>query len=455
MADCSRPSITEPIYSREHTQLLSDMRALIALRMKEGYQPTSEFKAKLPMTQHWRDLYHQYRHLTRVTITPDPRLKADYIPPSSVPLWPDYELYRFLKAKHFSLIPATDMFLNALHFRLSFGMDDLAAQPTCPFHDFHSLFVAETLHSTDSEGNPLFLNFLGNSDPVAIAAYYPANFAYIIESYLMMSGQQAQQASSAALHRRITLFSVIIQCQGVSLAHRNAIYLLQPLLAIDDFIFPENMRQLIIINAPSFFTVLWTIVKTMIDKQTRAKFVILSPGDVAPVLERIGAQWTPKELGGECTKCQGPCVPSRTDWVEGWKALGRGTAEEVQGWEAEAKEERVTLAAKYEHVVTFDVRKTGTEKEEVTVWWSAVLAAKDIEFSLSFTALSDGAPTYHLVAPTRHEALAGPLRGSHHFILEEKEDSGVAKLTFSNSMSTFSGKEMTLRTGIRTLAIKE
>jgi hypothetical protein len=93
----------------------------------------------------------------------------------------------------------------------------------------------------------------------------------------------------------------------------------------------------------------------------------------------------------------------------------------------------------------------GKGREEVVVWWWCELDAKDIDFSLSFQGLQKGDPTYHLVAPTRHTAKAGPLRGCHHFVLEEERDSGVATLKWSNSMSTFSGKEMKIKTGVETV----
>ena len=328
-----------------------------------------------------------------------------------------------------------------------------------PFYDFHSMFMPERLHHTDDQGCPLFLNFLGQTDPDDLA-HYPPSLAYIVESYLMEQALRAQERSSAALGRRITLLSVIIQCAGLSLAHRNMVGHLHPVLFIDDNIFPENMRQLIIINAPPFFTVLWALVKNLIDSQTRAKFVMLSPGDVQPVLDRIGVECTPKELGGKCDKCEGGgCVPKVREWEEGWRRVGRGTAKEVEQWEGEGKEELVKLAARHDHAVTFEVRRQGGGgegvEERVVVWWSCAVDAKDVDFSLTCRATTPGdAPSYTLIAPTRHHSTSGPLRGCHHFTLFEAADDVNVTLTFSNHMSTFSGKQIRLRTGMRAEDVK-
>ena len=159
-------------------------------------------------------------------------------------------------------------------------------------------------------------------------AYYPSELAYIVEAYLMEQGLRAQELSSAALGRRVTLLSVIIQCNGLSLAHRAIVPFLNPVLFIDDNIYPENMRQLIICNAPSFFSILWTLVKPLIDKQTRAKFVILgaaeegagggSEGGGKEVVQRIGLECTPRGAGRDV--CQ---VWARGLCAEGGR-LGRG-----------------------------------------------------------------------------------------------------------------------------------
>ena len=103
---CPTPSapILEPVYPPEHVQLLSDMRSVIAARTKHGVvQPSPSWKP--PISLHWRDLYHRYRHLTTVRLTPDPRLSPSYSPPCLSTPRADYSLYRFLKAR--SLPPAT------------------------------------------------------------------------------------------------------------------------------------------------------------------------------------------------------------------------------------------------------------------------------------------------------------------------------------------------------------
>ena len=151
-------------------------------------------------------------------------------------------------------------------------------------------------------------------------------------------------------------------------------------------------------------------------------------------------------------------MPRVADWDEGWRRLGRGTAKEVEAWEGEGKEETVKLAARHEHRVTFELMKEQAEgvEERLTVWWSCSLDAKDVDVSLTCRAASlTDAPSYVLLAPTRHHASGGVIRGCHSFTLVESgTDAAVATLTLSNHMSTFSGKEVRLRTGMRRETVK-
>jgi len=435
------------------------MRQQLTARLSNGkLEPSADYKA--PHTLHWRDIYNHYRHLTAVQATPDPRPTTPSPPLPQPQHWPDYQLYRFLKARELNVRRATDMLLNALHYRRQLGVDDLLAQSACPFKDFQRIFWTDRWHYTDKHGNPLVLNYLGGSLLHSLQHYYPAVMAYITEPYDMEHGLQLQEHSSQQLGRRITMFSVILDTKGATLAHRELLHYLEPVLWTDDHIFPENMYQLIIGNAPSVVSVLWQIVQVFIDKQTRAKFVFLPAGRDDEVKRLIGAKETPVDWSGLCDKCGGQCPPKLTEWNEGWRRLGRGTADEVQQWEGGVKEQKADIAARYEHEVRLkvDKQRADGEEERVTVWWSFTIDSKDIFFSLAFQpaiqppphATTLLTPTYNLIAPTRLSADSGSVhRGCHYFRLKVSGvDEGVCVLKWSNSMSTFSSKSVHVRAGV-------
>ena len=458
-ASAQPAAIEEPTYTAKEQQLLTDMRQQLTARLSSGkLEPAADFKP--PHSLHWRDIYNHYRHLTVVEATPDPRHSTADAPLPRPQDWPDYQLYRFLKAREYNVRRGVDMLLNALHYRRQFGVDDLMAQSACPFKDFQQLFLTDKYHYTDRHGHPLILNYLSRALLEQLPNYYPAAVAYVTEVWDMEKGLELQQQSSQQLGKRVTLFSVILDTKGATLAHQRLLHYLQPILWTDDHIFPESMFQLIIGNAPSVVSVLWQLVQVFIDKQTRAKFVFLSAGHDEDVKRLIGAKETPVEWSGQCDRCGGECAPKLTEWNEGWKRIGRGTAGEVQQWEAGGKEHKVGLAARYDHEVRLKVhkQKPDGEHERVTVWWSFTIDAKDIDFSLAFhptvqppphvTALLT--PTYHLIAPTRLSCDAGTVhRGCHHFsVRTSRVDEGVCVLKWSNSMSTFSSKTVHVKAGV-------
>lgn len=67
--------------------------------------------------------------------------------------------------------------------------------------------------------------------------------------------------------------------------------------------YPETMGRVLVIRAPRVFPVLWTVVGTFIDDNTRSKFLFYSGNDyLAPggLVEYINNEYLPDFLGGPC-----------------------------------------------------------------------------------------------------------------------------------------------------------
>jgi len=86
----------------------------------------------------------------------------------------------------------------------------------------------------------------------------------------------------------------------------------------------HSMGQLVIINAPSSFTVIWNVIKPWLSKETIEKVSILG-NDYQPVLlDLIDPDSLPESLGGMCT-CEGlgGCdMSSAGPWLLGRKGWG-------------------------------------------------------------------------------------------------------------------------------------
>ena len=159
--------------------------------------------------------------------------------------------------------------------------------------------MTERLHYTDSGGRPIILNYLVAGLIERLQHYYLPVLAYVAEVSDMEGGLRAQEQSSAQLGRRITSFSVILDTKGVTLAHRELLYFLNPVLWTDDHIFLRTCTNSSS-PTPRCVSILWQVVQVFIDKQTRAKFVFLPVNRDEDIKRLIGAKETPHEFGGGC-----------------------------------------------------------------------------------------------------------------------------------------------------------
>ncbi|KAL0069761.1 hypothetical protein AAF712_003030 [Marasmius tenuissimus] len=88
--------------------------------------------------------------------------------------------------------------------------------------------------------------------------------------------------------------------------------------------FPETMGSLFVINAPSSFTMIWSVIKPWLAKETADKTDVLGKDYKERLLEVVDADSLPSILGGNC-RCEeaGGCQYSAVGpWLEGRKGWG-------------------------------------------------------------------------------------------------------------------------------------
>lgn len=187
--------IQEPTFSPDDAALLTQLRARTAEHLAaHGLTSSAELKSPL-LHVHWRDIYHPHRHKTAVEVTPDPRLAPGYTPPPVRTDWPDWFLHTFLVARARKLDAATRMLLDHCHWWHTFGVDDLCAQPTCPFGDKVATFYPERMHGVAADGRPIIA---GAAGLISLDAYYaadlPMDAAFIVQTYAAAHTSPASRA---------------------------------------------------------------------------------------------------------------------------------------------------------------------------------------------------------------------------------------------------------------------
>jgi len=126
-------------------------------------------------------------------------------------------------------------------------------------------------------------------------------------------------ACSRHAGRTINQSFVIMDLRGLSLAKWNAQTrdMLKQLTGILSDHYPETMGALFIINAPGFFTVIWSVAQVFLDPGTKKKITILGSNYRDRLFEHVDPSNLPTALGGtddalDILHDQGPWVAKET-----------------------------------------------------------------------------------------------------------------------------------------------
>lgn len=82
--------------------------------------------------------------------------------------------------------------------------------------------------------------------------------------------------------------------------NRRALAIIKEQAAIDSVCFPETMSKMLILNAPTFFSASWRLIKGWLDPRTASKIEVISSRSAGEkrLLEYIDADQLPSDYGG-------------------------------------------------------------------------------------------------------------------------------------------------------------
>jgi hypothetical protein len=177
-------------------------------------------------------------------------------------------------------------------------------------------------HGPDKEGVPVWYERVGIVDPKGFTKAVPLEDLIEFHIFLMERGERMIE-EWAKEHGFCPEGNVVVQdCSGLGWKHLYSpgLNAVRRTVEIDEAHYPERLKILIAVNAPSIFTVFWKILKNWLDPRTIAKIQIVGT-DFMPTLEQhVDKKYAPKYLGGPCTQCQGECV-------KGGGTFGNATSE--------------------------------------------------------------------------------------------------------------------------------
>jgi hypothetical protein len=81
---------------------------------------------------------------------------------------------------------------------------------------------------------------------------------------------------------------------------------IQKITKVDQDFYPEYLGKMFIVNAPTAFKAMWTVVRPWLDKATQKKIEVHSGNFTSKLLELVDSENLPAFLGGTCC-CPGGC----------------------------------------------------------------------------------------------------------------------------------------------------
>lgn len=174
----------------------------------------------------------------------------------------------------------------------------------------------------DKQGRPIYIERTGCCDPAMMSTLVSLDLLAKHHEYTQETDSRGlcALASKAAGGRAIVATTSILDMSGMSMkvASAEARAFVKRCAAIDSAYYPETMGTMLIINAPSVFTMAWAMVKGFLDERTVAKIQILGgPSSWQPKLEAlVDRDKIPVEYGGTLKVPGGLFKPSRTNKVQ-------------------------------------------------------------------------------------------------------------------------------------------
>jgi hypothetical protein len=471
--------------SQAETSQVSSLRSkileLVEAEKNGSRQPKYEL---IPSTnRHWRSICAEKseQHF------PEYKLYANQPPSSNSPSlqpesWTDAHLHRFLRARKGDINKAAELFLLRLHWLRTFGVDDLAQIHPMPYNHQISTIIPHSWHRCDREGRPIYIQKTGILNAKDFVGRISDNKLALTHIHFMAEMTELFAENSAKFGRNVEQSIHIIDLKGVGLGHRKPIKFFAITAYIDQNFYPEQLKAIYMINSPSFFPIFWRMCKVFLDPVTQEKIKVLGANYQETLLNDLGKENLPVEYGGSC-RCEekeGGCIPPLKPVELEEDAGAEEISAEIEQEMAGAKAQSVHIGAGKQYIQSFEITNNSSNSSngtinseiegevgknsfvanealitELFVWWSFIIEAKDINFTVKFYPNNsnnnvDSKENHVILAQPTQKLKAkshpGEIRGVYAV---PSGLNGRIELILDNKMSYFSGKNVKFKAGIK------
>lgn len=168
--------------------------------------------------------------------------------------------------------------------------------------EFHKHYP-EGFYNTDRAGRPIYLQKPGNINPTELWKFTTLDrtIKYHITQQERCLNVICPSCSVKAgqLHEE-SLVLIDMEGVGVSTITGEIRKIMGKIMQIDQDYYPEMMWKSVIINAPTSFRVIWSMVKYLLDGRTQAKIEVLSTDYKEELFKYVAPESLPECYGGTC-----------------------------------------------------------------------------------------------------------------------------------------------------------
>ncbi|KAK0160329.1 hypothetical protein PV328_007754 [Microctonus aethiopoides] len=191
----------------------------------------------------------------------------------------DATLLRFLRAREFMVDKAKEMLTQSLHWRKKYQIDKLLEEYEAPrvIKDY----FPGGWHHCDKDGRPLYILRLGQMDVKGLLKSIAEDELLLLALHICEEGLSLTEEATNILGHPVSQWCLLIDLEGLNMRHlwRPGIKALLRIIEIVEANYPETMGRVLIIRAPRCFPILWTLISTFIDENTRNKFIFYCGSD--------------------------------------------------------------------------------------------------------------------------------------------------------------------------------
>ena len=176
--------------------------------------------------------------------------------------------------------------------------------------------TAKSYFSTpDKAGRPVYVERSGHIDVDSM--FLLTDLERLLDYHIWCTETGTREritTQSAATGRPITSLVSVLDLEGMTMKQAGAATrsYIGRASSLDSAYYPETLGKMLVINAPTFFTAVWALIKVMLDERTVRKIEILGgPAAWRPrLVEVCGEANIPVEYGGP-VKIPGGLFPQR------------------------------------------------------------------------------------------------------------------------------------------------